>query len=285
MSAEAYNVKFFSSDLGKETTGLFLSMALSNATFSYSISNDGFNTVRELCHVEMTPIAQSSMDLASRLSSLVNNYLLNQKKFAGVNICMLNQDFTLLPEAYSEQGADRDLLTFTAGVQSQSKPLQHTLQSMKFSYAIEPDLLSYFERVFPTASLRHAGAVNISLFFSQFSLQPADVLLHVSDGLIELAAKQKNALLMYNVFQYAVTEDILYYLLFMMEQLSFNPLTCRLVVTGEVDAASDLMKSLKRYVKEVNFGVRDESLQLHGDLAKIPGHYYFTLLNQHLCAL
>jgi hypothetical protein len=133
--------------------------------------------------------------------------------------------------------------------------------------------------------VRHLGAVNISLFFSQHSLKNANLYLNVGDGYIELAAKDRGELLFYNVFTFENNEDILYYVLFMMEQFHLNPLHVRLSVAAQRAATDELIQTLKRYIRQVDFCVRDTSVKLSETLPSFPDHYYFTLLNQHLCEL
>lgn len=102
---------------------------------------------------------------------------------------------------------------------------------------------------------------------------------------IELIVKQGSDLLFYNVFRYQNNEDILYYLLFTMEQFSLNPLYVKLVIASQTGISDELVSNLKKYIKQVSFCVNDASIKMNGDLKSLPGHYYFNLLNQHLCEL
>lgn len=251
----------------------------------YCISTDSFKNIIELCHVEMKHLANSTFDLTDKISFLINNHLLQQKKFEKVNIAFLNNEFTLVPEAYALEKELKPFLKFTTGTQEIKKPLRHHLKNLDFSFNLDTDLVNYLEKAFPNASIRHSGAVTIDLLFSQQSLLNNDLYLNLGDGFIELAAKEKNDLLLYNVFSYESNDDILYYLLFMMEQFNLNPLYVKLAIAGERPLTDELIKSIKKYVKRVSFCIADGSLKLNGDMTSFPRHYYFTLLNQHLCEL
>ena len=67
------------------------------------------------------------------------------------------------------------------------------------------------------------------------------LLLVVNNKVIEIAAKEKNDLLFYNVFNYDTNEDILYYLLFMMEQFNLSPLLVKLSICGEMQTQDPLI--------------------------------------------
>jgi len=285
MSSQAYITKQFYSELSTSAEPFCLSLIIGPAFFQYAITSRGYEQVVELCHVEITAVASSVYDSTQTISQLLNNYRLSQRKFSKVNISFLNHEFTLVPGAYAERMSNKELLGFSAGLVDVKRTLQHTIKNINFCYTVDPELLAFIERTFPGASLRHCGAVALSLFFSQHSLLHKDLYLSVSDGMIELMAKQNNELLFYNNYNYNTNEDILYYLLFAMEQFRLDPLLVKLVVSGQRELSDELVLTIKKYVKQVSFAVQHPGIDLRGDLSKLPGHFYFTLLNQHLCEL
>jgi len=282
---EAYITKQYYSEKPLKTDVLCLSVVISPSSFVYSISTNNFKNVIELCHVELTHVANSVFDITDKVSFLINNYLLQQRKFEKVNICFLNNEFTMVPEAFALDTDMKSYLKFSSGKEQVKRSLQHHLKNLNFCFTLEQELINYFERTFPNVSIRHLGAVSIDLFFSQHSLKSNNLYLNIGDGYIELAAKQKTELLFYNVFNYENNEDILYYLLFTMEQFDLNPLYVRLSLAGQRNLPDDLIINIKKYIKQVEFCVTDPSVNLNGELSKLPQHYYFTLLNQHLCEL
>jgi hypothetical protein len=282
---EAYTTRYYYSEKPGTGEQLALSLYISSNAFMYTLSTGNFKTVVELCHVEMIHPANSPFDLTDKVSFLVNNYLLHQKKFEKVNVAFLNTEFTMVPEAFAGNTDLKPLLKFTTGVPDIRRSLQHNLRDLNFCFNLEPGLVSYLERTFPNASVRHAGAVTISLLFGHQALLPADLYLNIGDSFIELAAKEKNGLLFYNVFGYESNDDVLYYILFMMEQFNLNPLHVKLAIAAERAVTDDLIKNIKKYVKQVGFCVVDPSIKMRGDMSSLPHHYYFGLLSQHVCEL
>jgi len=163
--------------------------------------------------------------------------------------------------------------------------LHQALYDVTFCFTPDTELLAQLERTFPNASLRHSGVVSIHLLFSHHTLKSCDIFLNIHDGFIELAAKRKSGLLFYNVFNYSTSEDILYYLLFMMEQFDLDPAFTKLGVAGQRPVTDGLMEQLKKYIHQLVFCAPEPSVRLEGELQQLPAHYYFTLLNQHLCEL
>jgi hypothetical protein len=285
MLSETYIVKQFYSEKSNEAGSFYLSLILSSHSFMYAISTQNYKIIVELCHVE---IAQSSFSVEQdieRIEVLINNYGLRHQKFEKVDVAFLNTDFSLMPEAFAEDKDLKSLLKFTSGAMDIKRTFTHHLKDIEFCFTIHHDLVSYVEKVFTNASIRHCGAVTIQFLFDQHSLKSSQLFLVISDGFIELAAKDTNHLLFYNVFSYENNEDILYYLLFVMEQFDLNPLHVNLAIACQKSLTDELIKSIKKYIKHVSFCVNDSSIKLNGELAKLPQHYYFTLLSQHLCEL
>lgn len=261
-----------------------LSMFIGSDFFMYAISNENHTHIVELCHVELTG-SNTATNIADAVTFLVENYSLQKKKFDKVNVSVLSGDFNLIPEAFVTDTSLKPLMQFTTGILPLKTPFAHRIKDFQLTYSIDTELLSYLERTFVNASIRHCGAVTIALLSNQHSLSACDVFINVHNSAIELAVSANGQLQFYNIFSYQSDEDILYYLLFTMEQFNLNPLFVKLCVAAQRPLTDELFTSMKKYIKNVTFSVGDRSVLLTGDLTRIPQHYYFTLLNQHTCEL
>lgn len=285
MVKEAYKIKYFFSETTAKNDLLYLSIFVSSNTFQYAIFTNEFKNVVALQDVAFNEDKLAEYDAIEMIALLCNNSLLNQKKFEKVNICILNNQFTLIPESFANATDINELLNFTNGQSIAGKSFTHKTKQCNFSYKLSNDWIDFFGKTFPNASIRHSGAVQISLLFEQFSLLSTNLFLAIHTSQIEISVKKNNQFLFYNVFSFESEEDILYYILFTIEQLELNPLSSKLVVAAELETKNSLIKSIKKYIKEVEFCVLDKSIQFQNNNNQLPNHFYFTLLNQHLCEL
>jgi len=252
----------------------------------YALFNENFSSVLEIGQTQINKTSFTLGDVSRNVEFLINTHQLNKLRFKETNICVMNSSFSLIPEAYAVNESSKLMLQFSSGVGEKVKNAYNVkFNQVNFSYSIEQELLLTLEKTFKNATVRHAGAVSINLLFSNSSLKSCDLLVNYHPGVFELVAKRNNSLLYYNVFNYETNEDVLYYLLFMMEQYDLNPLTTKLAIAGELDADSDLCKSVKKYIRHVNFAVNDKSFNTSFGQLKLPDHYFFSLTNQHLCEL
>src|SRR6185503_384964 len=102
-----------------------------------------------------------------KISFLVNNHLLAKRSYHKISISILNNDFTLIPEAYVEEANLSSLLKFATGSNQRGRAMRHNLRNISFCFEAEHDLVNYLERTFTNASIGHCGALSITLMLSQ----------------------------------------------------------------------------------------------------------------------
>lgn len=263
---------------------LSLSLFIGPGSFMYAVSTGQFKTIAEIGHVKDGQAGDGAEPGPEKLSSWIHNFFLQRRQFEKVNIAVLNRMFTLVPEAYGQQDL-KPLLEFAVGSSELKNTSVHRVKGVLFCHSIGHELISYLEKTFANASIRHAGAVSLGLLFSQHSLADCQVFLNVGDSAIELCIKDSQSVLLYNVFPYENNEDILYYVLFALEQFNLDPQQVKTGVAAQRPLQDELVEALKKYIRHIRFCVADPSVKLEGELLSLPGHYFFTLLNQHLCEL
>lgn len=79
-----------------------------------------------------------------------------------------------------------------------------------------------------------------------------DVLLHIQTNNLEIACFTKGSWIHYNQFRYDTAEDMLYYVLFTMEQLKLNTQNTYIHVTGRVEKVGNLYQLLYKYIRQID---------------------------------
>jgi hypothetical protein len=261
-----------------------LSILAGRRTFMYAVFSSPSGEISEIGHVHLSAGHGREDSMTERLPSLFSNFQLQRRRFSRVYAAVMDNSFMLLPEAYAGEAELKPLLSFSTGLADVRTARSHIIRNLQFCYPGEPELISVIERHFTNATIRHAGAVNISLMLSHPALSDHDLFLITGDGRMEICARKDRELLFYNVFDVESDEDVLYYLLFMMEQFSLDPEQVRLAIAGELPLDDSLARTLKKYVRHSK-PVTGGALKRGGEIGRLPAHYYFTLLNQHLCEL
>ncbi len=281
MVGTAHITRFSFHDKTENDTPLHLALFISDQTFMFAVTTGPHKELKSLVHVEPDPALNP--DPVARIAALVNDHGLNRLRFEKTQITVLNSDFSLVPRTYAEAKSPAGWLQFATGVDDDKKTSAHQFGDITFFSGTNAALVNYLEKTFSNSSIRPAGWVTLNLLFRQHSLVGAGLFLNLHDDLMELCAVKEGSVLFYNVFHYATNEDILYYLLFAIEQFGLSPKELRLAIACQRPVTDPLIESLKRYIPHVRFCVRQPDLLMKGTAAALPEHYYFTLLNQHLC--
>ncbi len=201
--------------------------------------------------------------------------------FDRCRVILVSSDFTLVPSAFGAQTAIKALNLVNG--RNQNRHLQMHLPGINIVAGFDAEWLNAIERHFPNAQIKHCAAVTLSLFENHHSLSKADMFLLLNGSDMELCARNEKGLLFYNIFKPQSDEDVLYYLLFAIEQFELKPEQLKLAMAADTEANGSLISSIKKYVRNLNLVAHAPNLQLTGDFSKLPAHFYFQLLNQHLC--
>lgn len=227
---------------------------------------------------------KDQIELSEFFKQFVEEYNVKTNNFQSIYINWLNKHFTLVPASFYKPEKAKEVLEFNVGtVENELVFTNDVLTDIKLIYSIPTELKNTIDKLFPHHNLKHFGYSSIQLFFTHFQLKNADVFLNVHEQQIELLIKKDKKLLLYNVFNTKSDEDVLYYLLFSIEQFNLNPLTLKLAFSGNRATGDELFKAIKKYLKFADFVVSDKIIKRKETFESMPHHYYFSLLNRVLC--
>jgi hypothetical protein len=99
--------------------------------------------------------------------------------------------------------------------------------------------------------------------------------------MIDIIVTENKKLILLNTFTWQTNEDILYYVMFVSEQLELNPEKFPMIVSGDIDDSSSIYQLLYRYVRNVTFPDKHLTLEMLDD--DFPFHHFALLYNLALC--
>lgn len=207
----------------------------------------------------------------------------HQKKYESTYINYFSPQFTLCPSHFYDSNHNRNLLEFNVGPIGDKFVLVDDIDAdVKLLYAMDDNLKSTLDLLLPNHQLKHSLTVLSKLMLQSDELQKDDILLCVNAHYIEVVYKQQHQLVLANQFTVKTQEDILYYVLFLLEQYQLNPSTVSVCVIGNIDSQSTLLITLKKYIKKIRLARGHKSLNWK-NLTGMPQHFNYTLLNRLFC--
>ncbi len=225
----------------------------------------------------------SPLSVKEQVISAIKHFRFSQKTYRTVYINFFTELFTLCPAAFYDEESKRQILEFNAGPSGDAVILQDDItQEIKLIYAIDEHLKSALDLIFPNHHMKHSLSVLSQLMLHSEDLSRARMLVNVHDTYIELVIKQEGKLLLANQFGVRSPEDILYYILFALEQYQLEPSSAELTIIGNAEAQSDLVQTLKKYIKHVRLGIGNRAINWQG-LEGMPQHFNYSLINRVFC--
>jgi hypothetical protein len=258
-----------------------LVLELSEYSISFCELNNSLNQPLYILHHDFE--ANSPLSVKEQLISAIKHFRFSQKNYQTVYVNFFTELFTLCPAAFYDPENSRQLLEFNAGKTGDAVILNDDISpEIKLIYAIDEHLKSTLDLLFPHHHIKHTVSVLSQLMLHSEEFNKEQVVLNVHQNHIELVIKENTKLLLANQFSVKTQEDILYYVLFALEQYQLNPASVTLCITGNTDHHSDLVSTIKKYVKHTRLAIGHRSINWQS-IEGMPQHFNYSLINRPFC--
>jgi hypothetical protein len=176
-------------------------------------------------------------------------------------------------------------LNFNASVDGDHLVITDEIKSLnaKNIFALPLSLKTKLDAIYHNVSYHHVSSTLIdSLLMENKNKTTKKLFIHVQASYFNAVLIEGKNLLFYNTFNHHSTEDFIYYLLFVCEQLHLNPENVEVILIGEIEKASTIYSVTQKYIRNVKFGKRVDDADYCYQLQTLPKHFYFTLFNSYL---
>lgn len=154
-------------------------------------------------------------------------------------------------------------------------------------FTVPGPVMKAAKEIFPRSKVVHFSSILIESVWVNYKnrINSPHVFLHVREPLFDIMIFDGRQMKYFNTFLFQNPEDVVYYLIFVLEQLNFNPETIPLVLLGNNEMVEGLSELLLRYVRHIETGRRNEAYRYSYILNQLPPHTCFPLLNIFSCGL
>lgn len=209
---------------------------------------------------------------------------LGQRNWNAVRLAVTGRAFTLLPVPLFRPGDEQAALrlhhTLTA-----TETVRHTTHpglELVNVFAADAALAHWLATTHGATGrlLHHTSALLAGLVHQHGAAAPRR--LYLSAGAQELMLVVLGQHLEYcNVFPCSTAEDVVYYTILVMQELTLDPDQDQVTVWGELTPDSTVFSLLRTYVRNVRFGSRPGNVQYSYRLNDVFEYRYFDLLSLH----
>jgi hypothetical protein len=154
-------------------------------------------------------------------------------------------------------------------------------------FSVPKEVTEAVDELFPGSRLVHASGFLIEGVWINYKnrISSATAFLHVREREFDLMIFDGRQMAFFNSFPYQNGDEVAYYLIFVLEQLSYNPGQVPVVLSGHFDMDPGLSELLYRYVRHVEKVKTNEAYRYSYVMNQLPMPAFFPLLNAFSCGL
>ena len=154
-------------------------------------------------------------------------------------------------------------------------------------YPVPSMVVRFFREQFPALHIFHQSVpfINSLLQIQRNGSSGNQIFVHLYGNLFDIVVIHGKSLKLYNSFSYKHVNDLLYFVLYIFDQLKLPPKGTPVTLSGKITRQSSFYENLKRYVKKPVFQKLDTAFTYSYTFGKLPEHAYVNLLNLYPCVL
>jgi hypothetical protein len=260
-----------------------LSIQLSLDGFSFCIINEMTDEVLSLHNRSFPNYSYTPDKHLDFVKEVFKTEPLLDQKYNSVNVTHVNDLSTLVPRALFDENNLSGYLKYSHKIYKNDFISFDTIPSHDLVNVYIPfvNINNYFLEQFGSFDYEHSSTVFVKNLLDtyKFSEHP-HMFVMVDHDHFEILAIADNKLQLYNYFKYNTPQDFIYYLLFVAEQLEFNPREFEMIFLGKTVANDPIYQIAYKYVKNITFLEVRNKRNLNKDITEDLQRQYFTLLHQ-----
>ncbi len=224
--------------------------------------------------------------LVAPLKEIVANNSIYKASYQSINVALVNNRSTLIPNAIFKADKLENFHQFNFSKQEEDQFFSDQLINLSAHnvYSIPDFITDIFNRL-NNVNFKHfsSALIETSLINAKRNKALSLIHVHILPSSFQIVTIKNQQLELYNSFIYQSSEDFIYYLLFVIDQLNINNEEAAITLTGAVEKNSTIYAILHKYIKTLSFGVRPDNLKFSYIFEETPQHFHHALFNQFLC--
>jgi len=286
MASHQKHTNFFDKSFSDAKTSEYhLYLQLSKSGLSYTIFNTQTNTYIGFENFLFNDV-YNDYSILKPLSQVIEQTPLFRKTFSKFVVSYVNNRSTLIPKPLYKADELKKYHLFNFAEQEEDVYLSdYVLNLSAYNIYSIPDFIVNVFKNLDNVSFRHfsTALIEASLLHAKKTNALSLIDVHVLPQSFQIISVKNQTLELYNSFNYQTSEDFIYYLLFVLNQLNIRSNEAIIRLTGEVDKNSAIYDMLYKYIQTIDFCENPNELNYSYVFEQTQKHYHYALFNQYLC--
>ena len=254
-----------------QISNLHLSIELSYSSLSYCI----IDTQKYRCLL----LSSQKLETDNLLEIFSNDDYLSQN-FKSKSISFVNFANTLVPFELYEKEDKENLFALNHELNDEVLLEDNLREEIINLHAVPKLFFQTIKNILPEAALRSQSSILINNF-TNLNLKVETMFLYLKDSFVNIVVTKGKNLLFQNKFNYVTKEDLLFYVLFSIQELNFSNEDINTIVYGNV--TENEFNILYDYIRNIKYGNKLKDISCSNEFNSIENHCYSILYRQFLC--
>mgnify|MGYP001319857538 FL=1 len=254
-----------------QISNLHLSIELSSSSLSYCI----IDTQKYRCLL----LSSQKLETDNLLEIFSNDDYLSQN-FKSKSISFVNFANTLVPFELYEKEDKENLFALNHELNDEVLLEDNLREEIINLHAVPKLFFQTIKNILPGAALRSQSSILINNF-TNLNLKVETMFLYLKDSFVNIVVTKGKNLLFQNKFNYVTKEDLLFYVLFSIQELNFSNEDINTIVYGNV--TENEFNILYDYIRNIKYGNKLKDISCSNEFNSIENHCYSILYRQFLC--
>lgn len=246
-----------------KTSTYNLSIQLSLNGFSFCIASNERKIITYFEH-QLEDRNYNEQELLENLKSIFNTKAELQASFKNIELIFQNELFSLVPNELFDKNTPNDYLKYSIKTLKTDFIAHDILKNTNIVNVFIPyvNINNFIIDTFGEFNYQHSSGLLVKYCISINNYSPNEIVyLHVNQQQFDICIIKNKQLLLFNSFIKNRNEDILYYLLFCMEQLNLSTEEIPLKLLTPV--TTDLFDLIYTYIRNVEKSTLKQNNLLH----------------------
>ena len=178
-----------------------------------------------------------------------------RNSFSSVKIIHYNNLSTVVPEPLFDKKNALSYLKFNSKILQNDHIAYDRIFNNECVNVFIPyvNINNYIFKMFDSFVYNHYSSIILEkVKLNEKNTTTPSLYLNININHMEITYFVKNKLVFYNRFDFNTKEDVMYYLLFTIDQLKLNPEEIPVVITGNISEDDDNYKIIYKYIRNVS---------------------------------
>jgi Protein of unknown function (DUF3822) len=206
------------------------------------------------------PVQKEPVSIAEYLEAIYNTHdFLKSLKWKSVEIIIDNQSFTLVPLDLFKKEYTTRYLQLAKGSQITDNEEVHTYTHKDLGivnvYSSDRDLYNWLSDTYPLVDMAFKHKTSQLIDFGVFTSKAQTAFLYFGHHYFTMVITANGTLKFCNRFEYKTAQDLVYYVLFAMNELNIEPDEIILRLNGNIIEQSEDFELLNQYLPNVKLSI------------------------------